>query len=127
MIRPNPILNVYVAEKAAANLVVTTHRHPHPRPQRITARQISNHFFNSLLDGGAQMVALIVGLVVIAWIMFGPLSVSFGGIWHSPLYWLCHTEDYSRQQPNPIQCNQYGRHGPGTLWPVAVTLIANRL
>ena len=49
MIRPNPILNVYVAEKAAANLVVTTHRHPHPRPQRITERQISNHFFNSLL------------------------------------------------------------------------------
>ena len=49
MIRPNPILNVYVAEKAAANLVVTTHRHPHPRPQRITERQISNYFSNSLL------------------------------------------------------------------------------
>ena len=47
---PEPILNVYVAEKAAANLVVATHRHPHPRPQRITERQISNHFFNSLLS-----------------------------------------------------------------------------
>ena len=56
MIRPNPILNVYVAEKAAANLVVTTHRHPHPRPQRITERQISNHLFNSLL-GDFELVS----------------------------------------------------------------------
>jgi hypothetical protein len=28
MIRPNPIFKVYVAEKAATNLVVTAHRHP---------------------------------------------------------------------------------------------------
>ena len=59
------------------------------------------------------MVALIVGLVVIAWIMFGPLSVSFGGIWHGPLYWLCHTEDYSRQQPNQSNAINTDGMAPG--------------
>jgi hypothetical protein len=33
MIRPNPILQVYVAEKAATNLIVAAHRHPDPLPR----------------------------------------------------------------------------------------------
>jgi hypothetical protein len=49
MIRPNPILQVYIAEKAATNRVVTAHRHPRSPPQGIMQRQIGNEFFNSLL------------------------------------------------------------------------------
>jgi hypothetical protein len=34
MIDPNPLLQVYVAEKASANLVIPAHRHPQSLPQR---------------------------------------------------------------------------------------------
>jgi hypothetical protein len=44
MIHPNPLLKVYVAEKLAANLVVTAHWHPHSPPQGITMRKFSNPF-----------------------------------------------------------------------------------
>ena len=50
MIRPNPLLQIYVAEKAAANLIVAAHRHPHPPLQGDTMRKIGNPFFSSLLD-----------------------------------------------------------------------------
>src|SRR5262249_50846862 len=42
MIRPNPLLKIYVAEKTAANPVITTHRDPHFPLQGITMRKISN-------------------------------------------------------------------------------------
>jgi len=44
MIRPNPLLKVYVAEKAAADPIVATHRHPHPHLKRPAIRKISNPF-----------------------------------------------------------------------------------
>ncbi len=56
MIRPNSILQIYVAEKAPRNLVVAAHRHPRPPLQEITARQIGNDFFNSLLVGKAEQL-----------------------------------------------------------------------
>ncbi len=46
MMRPNPILQVYVAEKLAANFVVAAHRIPHPED---IAGEIDNNSFNSLL------------------------------------------------------------------------------
>ena len=49
MIRPHPVLKVYIAEKATANLVVTAHRYPRSLPQGTTGAIISNDFFNSLL------------------------------------------------------------------------------
>jgi hypothetical protein len=49
MPRPDPRLQVCVAEKTAANLIATAHRHPHPLLQGIKDREIGNHFFNSLL------------------------------------------------------------------------------
>jgi len=58
MIRPNPLLQVYVAEKAAANLVAAAHRHPHPLTQGTTERQIANDFFNSLLVAGRLFMNL---------------------------------------------------------------------
>jgi hypothetical protein len=54
MIRPNPIRQVYVAEKASTNLVIATHRHPHPPLQGTTERQIGNDFFNNLLVDRTQ-------------------------------------------------------------------------
>ena len=56
MIRPNPILQIYVAEKLSANLIVAAHRHPRPPPQGIRTREIGNDFFNSLLGGAAVTV-----------------------------------------------------------------------
>jgi hypothetical protein len=44
MIRPNPPLKIYVTEKAAANPIVTAHRHPHSQPQGITLRKFGNPF-----------------------------------------------------------------------------------
>ena len=44
MIRPNPLLKIYVAEKPAANLVVAPHRHPLSPLQGITMRKINNPF-----------------------------------------------------------------------------------
>ena len=49
MRRPDPSLQVYVAEKTTANLIVAAHRHPHPLLQGIKGREIGKHFFNSLL------------------------------------------------------------------------------
>src|SRR5437660_1401222 len=44
MIRADPLLKVYIVEKASANLVATTHRHPRSPLQRITMRKFSNRF-----------------------------------------------------------------------------------
>jgi hypothetical protein len=44
MIRPNPLLKIYVAEKATANTIVATHCHPHSPPQGITMRKFGNPF-----------------------------------------------------------------------------------
>jgi hypothetical protein len=44
MINPEALLPVYVAEKAAVNLVVPTHRNPQFLIQGITARKFSNPF-----------------------------------------------------------------------------------
>jgi hypothetical protein len=44
MIRPNPILQVYVPEKAAANLVVAAHRHPLPRSSRAQCANLATFF-----------------------------------------------------------------------------------
>jgi hypothetical protein len=52
MIRTNPLLKVYVAEKAAANPVVTAHRHPHSPSRGITMRKFDNRF--SALAGGGD-------------------------------------------------------------------------
>jgi hypothetical protein len=44
VIDPDPLFQVYVAEKAAANLVVPTHRHPQFLIKGITTRKFSNSF-----------------------------------------------------------------------------------
>jgi hypothetical protein len=44
MIRPNSLLKIYVAEKAAANSVVTAHCHPRSPPQGITMRNSGKPF-----------------------------------------------------------------------------------
>ncbi len=49
MLRPNPLFKVYIAEKAAANLVVAAHRYPPSLLKGSTARQIGKPFFSSLL------------------------------------------------------------------------------
>jgi hypothetical protein len=56
MIRPNPVLQDYVAEKAAANLVVAAHCHSRSPHQEITGLQIGNDFFNSLLEPGRALI-----------------------------------------------------------------------
>jgi hypothetical protein len=49
MLRLDPRLQIYVAEKTAANLIATAHRYPHPLLQGIKDREIGKPFFNSLL------------------------------------------------------------------------------
>src|SRR6185369_15277116 len=49
MIRPNPVLQVYVAEKTAANLVIAAHRHPRPKPRESHSGKSATTFFNSRL------------------------------------------------------------------------------
>jgi len=49
MRRPDPRLQIYIAEKTTANLIVAAHRHPYPLLQGIKSREIGKHFFNSLL------------------------------------------------------------------------------
>ena len=44
VIRPNPLLKIYVAEKATANRIVAAHRHPLPPSQRITMRKFRHPF-----------------------------------------------------------------------------------
>src|SRR5246127_1461878 len=44
MIRPNSLLKIYVAKKAAANSVVTAHCHPRSPPQGITMRNFGKPF-----------------------------------------------------------------------------------
>jgi hypothetical protein len=48
MIRPNPRLQVYVAEKAATNLIIAAHRHPRPLTRESRCGK-SATVFNSLL------------------------------------------------------------------------------
>ena len=48
VIRPDPLLKVYVAEKTTANRIVAAHRHPLPLPGDHNA-QISPLFFSALL------------------------------------------------------------------------------
>jgi hypothetical protein len=50
MIRPSSLLEVSVAEKAAGNLVVSAHRHPHSPRQGVTIAQIQQPFFRTLLE-----------------------------------------------------------------------------
>jgi len=49
MVCPNPLLQVYIAEKAARNLVVAAHRHPHPLTRESRRAKSATYFFNSLL------------------------------------------------------------------------------
>jgi hypothetical protein len=49
MIRPNPLPQVYVAEKAAENTVVAAHRYPHPRSRGAQRIKSASPFFSSLL------------------------------------------------------------------------------
>jgi hypothetical protein len=51
MVCPNPLLQVYIAEKVARNLVVAAHRHPHPLTRESRRAKSATYFFNSLLDG----------------------------------------------------------------------------
>ncbi|HVH73288.1 MAG TPA: hypothetical protein VM755_00075, partial [Stellaceae bacterium] len=51
---PNPLLQVYVAEKTAANLVVAAHRHPHPHSRGAQCAKSATSFFSSLLEGSAE-------------------------------------------------------------------------
>jgi hypothetical protein len=44
MVRPDPLLKVYVAEKAAANRIVAAHRHPPSPTQGITMHNFRNPF-----------------------------------------------------------------------------------
>jgi hypothetical protein len=44
MICPNPLLKIYIAEKATTNPVVATHRHPRSPSQGTTMRKIGNPF-----------------------------------------------------------------------------------
>jgi hypothetical protein len=44
MIRANPILKIYIAEKTTANPIVTAHRNPLSPTQGITMHKISNPF-----------------------------------------------------------------------------------
>jgi hypothetical protein len=44
VIRPDPLLKIYVAEKAAANRIVAAHRHPLPPSQGITMRKFRHPF-----------------------------------------------------------------------------------
>jgi hypothetical protein len=44
VIRPDPLLKVYVAEKAATNRIVAAHRYPLPPPQRSTMRNFRHPF-----------------------------------------------------------------------------------
>jgi len=44
MIDPDPMLQIYVAENATANLVVATHRHPPSLLKGITTHKFSNPF-----------------------------------------------------------------------------------
>src|SRR5262249_6945639 len=46
----NPLLKIYIAEKTAANPVITAHSHPHFSLQGITMRKFGNLFFSSLLS-----------------------------------------------------------------------------
>jgi hypothetical protein len=49
MVCPNPLLQVYIAEKVARNLVVAAHRHPHPLTREARRAKSATYFFNSLL------------------------------------------------------------------------------
>jgi hypothetical protein len=44
VIRPDPFLKIYVAEKPAANCIVAAHHHPLPPAQRITMRKFRHPF-----------------------------------------------------------------------------------
>src|SRR3954451_14047473 len=76
MIRPNPLLQVYVAEKTAANLVVAAHRHPRPQPRESHSGKSATTFFNSLLAASRLPCTskselryqLAAGVVLNAWI-----------------------------------------------------------
>jgi HK97 family phage prohead protease len=49
MIRADPLLDVYIAEKASTNRIVAAHRHPPSHPRDHNA-QISPTFFSTLLE-----------------------------------------------------------------------------
>src|ERR1700749_4143248 len=54
VIRPDPFLKVYVAEKLATDRIVAAHRPPLPPPQGITMRKFRHPFLAACETGSSQ-------------------------------------------------------------------------